>query len=142
VKFRQLESIAHNIADSLGSGIGMLVGYYEMDVFGEASRSPEGYILVDFLTGASSGGVPSPYLGKAIASYQKGLADLCEKRGTTPAAFQELTARYSGRRHIVVTVMDGAGRSSSREFVGTPARRPRVLDQQGRVRPKPKLSHN
>jgi hypothetical protein len=140
VKFGQLESIAHNVADSLGSGIGMLVGFYEMDVFGEASRSPEGYILVDFLTGTSSGAVPSPYLAKAIASYQKGLADLCEKHGTTPAAFQELTARYSGRGHIVVTVMDEAGRHSSREFVGTPARRPRVLDQQGRVRPKPKLS--
>jgi hypothetical protein len=140
VKFRQLESIAHNVADSLGSGIGMLIGFYEMDVFGEASRSPEGYILVDFLTGTSSGGVPSPYLAKAIASYQKGLEDLCEKHGTTPAAFKELTARYSGGRHIVVTVVDDAGRQSSREFIGTPARRPRVRDQHGRVRPKSKLS--
>jgi hypothetical protein len=56
VKFRHLESIAHNVADSLGSGIGMLVGRYEMDIFGEANRSPEGFIVVDFLTGTSSGG--------------------------------------------------------------------------------------
>jgi hypothetical protein len=140
MKFRQLESIAHNIADSLGSGIGLLVGVYEMDVFGEARRSPEGYIQVDFLTGTSSGGTPSADLTRAIAMYKKGLADLCEKHGPTPAAFQELVARYSGRRHMVVTVMDDVGRHSSREFVGTPARRPRVLDQLGRVRPKPKLS--
>jgi hypothetical protein len=136
VKFRQLESIAHNIADSLGSGIGMLVGHYEMDVFGEAAQSPEGYILVDFLIGTSTGGTPSPYLAKAIASYQKGLVDLCEKHGTKPAAFRELTAHFSAPRHIVVTVRDEAGCHSSREFVGTPARRPRVLDQRGRVRPK------
>jgi len=136
VKFRQLESIAHNIADSLGSGIGILVGHYEMDVFGEAARSPEGYILVDFLTGTSSGGAPSPYFAKAIASYQNGLVDLCEKHGTRPTAFRELTARYSAPRHIIVTVRSEAGRHSSREFVGTPARRPRVLDQQGRARAK------
>jgi hypothetical protein len=138
VKLRRLESIAHNIADSLGSGIGLLVGVYEMDIFGEVTRSPEGYIEVDFLAGTSSGGTPSPDLERAIALYKKGLSDLCEKHGTTPAAFRQLTARYSGRRHIVVTVTDAAGRHSSREFVGTPARRPRVLDQLGRVRPKPK----
>jgi len=141
VKYRQLESIAHNIADSLGSGIGMLVGFYEMDVFGEAFRSPEGFIVVDFLTGTSSGAVPSSYLANAIAAYRKGLADLCEKHGTTPAAFAELTARYAAPRHILVTVTDQAGRKSSREFVGTPARRPKVLDPQGRVRPKPEASH-
>jgi hypothetical protein len=115
----------------------MLVGFYEMDVFGEASRSPEGYILVDFLTGTSSGGAPSPYLAKAIAAYQKGLADLCEKHGTTPEAYRELSARYSNGNHVAVTVMDEAGRHSLREFVGTPARRPKVLDKLGRVRPKP-----
>lgn len=140
MKFRQLESIAHNIADSLGSGIGMLVGHYEMDVFGEAARSPEGYILVDFLTGTSTGGAASTYLAKAIASYQKGLVNLCEKHATKPTAFRELTAHYSAPRHIVVTVRDEAGRHSSREFVGTPGRRPRVLDQRGRVRPKSRPS--
>jgi hypothetical protein len=114
----------------------MLVGHYEMDVFGEAARSPEGYILVDFLSGTSTGGAPSAYLAKAIASYQKGLVDLCEKHGTEPAAFRELTAHFSAPRHIVVTVRDEAGRRSSREFVGTPARRPRILDRRGRVRPK------
>lgn len=123
MKFGKLESIAHNVADSLGSGIGLLVGVYEMDIFGEAKRSPEGYITVDFLTGTSSGGIPSADLARAIALYKKGLAELCEKHGTTPAAFQELTARFSGDRYIVVSVTDHTGRRSSKEFVGTPARR-------------------
>jgi hypothetical protein len=142
VKFRELESIAHNIADSLGSGIGLLVGVYAMDIFGEAKRSPEGYMIVDFLTGTSSGGTPSTELARAISMYKQGLADLCAKHGTTSAAFQQLTARYSGSGQIVVTVMDHASQKSSREFMGTPARRPRVLDKMGRVRPTSKLSGN
>ena len=51
MKFGVLQSIVHNAADSLGSGIGLIVGVYEMDIYGEAGRSPEGAIKVDFLTG-------------------------------------------------------------------------------------------
>ena len=36
MKFDELRSIGHNIADSLASGIGLLIGYYQMDIFGEA----------------------------------------------------------------------------------------------------------
>lgn len=42
MKFDTLRSIGHNIADSLGSGIGLLIGVYEMDVFGEAAGAPDG----------------------------------------------------------------------------------------------------
>jgi hypothetical protein len=116
----------------------MLVGMYEMDIFGEANRSPEGFIEVDFLTGTSSGGTPSAYLAQAITLYKKGLAELCEKHGTSPTAFRQLKARYSGHRHVLVTVVDDEGRQSSREYVGTPAGRQKILDQLGRVRPKSK----
>lgn len=54
MKFDELTSIGHNIADSLASGIGLLVGVYEMDVFGEARRSPEPCIVVDFVSGTVS----------------------------------------------------------------------------------------
>jgi hypothetical protein len=46
-------AIGHNIADSLGSGVGLPIGVYFTDVFGEASRLPEGFIVIDFLTGKS-----------------------------------------------------------------------------------------
>jgi hypothetical protein len=49
MKFGELTSIGHNIAHSLASGIGLMIGMYEMDVFGEAANSPEGYFLVDFI---------------------------------------------------------------------------------------------
>jgi hypothetical protein len=47
MKFGTLKSIGHNIAESLASGIGMMIGVYEMDVFGEAAAAPQGYIEVD-----------------------------------------------------------------------------------------------
>jgi hypothetical protein len=68
VKFRQLESIAHNLADSLGSGVGLLVGIYELDIFGEARRSVEGYITVDFLKGTTSRGPALLCLGEGHCS--------------------------------------------------------------------------
>jgi hypothetical protein len=139
MKFDDLKSIAHNIADSLASGVGLLIGVYEMDVFGEAARSAEGFITVNFLTGTSEGGTPSPSLARAFAQYRDALARLCAKHDTSPAAFRELTARYSvdarGYR-FVVTVADQQGRRSVDDYVGIPGRRVRVLDALGRVRSK------
>ena len=139
MKIGKLKSIAHNIADSLASGIGLLIGHYDMDVFGEAARSPEGYIIVDFLTGTSSGGQPSESLARAISLYGAALHDLCEKHGTEVSAFRELTARYSldhyGQR-FVVTVEDQNGQRSVDEFRGRPGKRVMELDKLGRVRPK------
>jgi hypothetical protein len=137
VKVRSLRAIAHNIADSLASGIGLLIGVYEMSVFDEAARSPERFITVDFLKGAAIAGRPSESLARAIALYGDALAELCAKHGTTPAAFRELTARYSidaFDRHIVVTVEDQRGRRSVKNYVGIPARRIKVVDRLGRIR--------
>lgn len=139
MKFNELVAIDHNIADSLGSGIGLLIGVYEMDDFGEASRNPEGFITADFLTGKTSGCSPSPSLANAIQLYRHSLGELCEKHGTSPAVFRELSARYScdavGRR-LLVTVADHQGHRSEDEYIGTPARRIRTFDKLGRVRKK------
>ena len=139
MKFGELKSIGHNIADSLASGIGLLIGHYDMDVFSEAAHSPEGYIVVDFLTGTSSGAQPSESLARAIYLYGAALQDLCEKHGTNASAFRELSARYSldslGRR-FVVTVEDQNGRRSVDEFRGFPGKRVMELDKLGRLRPK------
>ena len=139
MKFDELRSIGHNIADSLASGIGLLIGVYEMDIFGEAGRSPEGFITVDFLTGTSEGGTPSRSLARAISLYREAFVDLCGKHGTSPSAFQKLTARYSVNSHggrFLVTVEDHAGRRMVDEYTGIPGRRARVLDPLGRIRPK------
>ncbi len=139
MKFAALTSIGHNIADSLASGNGLLIGVYDMDVFGEADQGPDGYILVDFLAGTSSGNPTSEELARAIGAYAEVLPGFCRKHGVEASEFRELTARYAvdslGRRYIV-TVENKRGRRSVDEYVGVPGRRAKELDELGRVRPK------
>ena len=159
MKFGELKSIAHNISDSLASGDGLLIGVFEMDVFGEAARAPEGFVDVDFLTGRTSartapaqtrwrrwlanlkawasGGSPSPDLAKAIALYAKALPELCAKHGATSAAFRQLSTRYYASSVFEVTIEDQRGRRSVDTYAGRPGRRALTLDALGRVRPIP-----
>jgi hypothetical protein len=139
MKFDELRSIAHNISDSLASGVGLPIGVYGTDIFGEARRSTDGFITVDFLTGTSVGGRPSPLLAEAIAQYRNALTCLCVKHRTSVAAFRKLTTRYSKHLDVprfVVTVEDIRGRRSVDEYAGFPAARIRVLDHLGRIRRK------
>ena len=41
-----MKTIGHNFADSFASGMGLLGGHYEMDVFAEAAASTEGFIQI------------------------------------------------------------------------------------------------
>ncbi|MGV2068410.1 hypothetical protein [Agrobacterium sp. 22-226-1] len=139
MKFGELKSIGHNIADSLASGIGLMIGVYDMDVFAEAAQSTEGYISVDFIAGTSSGVQPSASLAKAISLYAQALDELCQRHGVSAGAFRELTARYSRDVHgsrFVVTVADRNGRRSTDEYLGTPGIRVMECDKLGRIRPK------
>jgi hypothetical protein len=135
MKIGILRAIAHNVADSLGSGIGLLIGVYEMDVFGEAKRSPSRSINIDFLKGNAIGGRISSVLAGAVTKYREVLPKLCAKHGATIDDFKMLTAEYSSSsRRIVVTVQDRIGRRYVDEYVGTPAKHVKVLDKLGRVR--------
>jgi hypothetical protein len=139
MKFKELEAIGHNIADSLGSGVGLPIGFYFTEVFGEASRSSDGDVVIDFLSGKSVSGDVSADLAGAVAMYRNALAVLCEKHGTTPSAFSQLAVRYStinSRSTMLVTVADHLGHTSTMEFEGFSGRRTKVLDHLGRVRPK------
>jgi hypothetical protein len=137
MKLAQLRAIGHNIATSLASGPGLMIGVWCTDIFSEAKASPEGYLTVDFLSGAARGATPSPSLAGAIRAYAKNLDDLCARHETTRASFSQLSARYwsdaVGRR-FVVTVVDGSGRSASDDYLGTSGARVRVLDALGRIR--------
>lgn len=135
-----LKSIAHNIADSLASGIGLLIGIYEMDVFGEARSSPEKFLTVDFLAGMILDGQPSPSLREAVQLYKEALPNLCIGQGGSISDFRELTVRYYGHypdKRFIVTIVDKTGRRSSNEYSGVPGKRVKVLDSLGRIRTKP-----
>lgn len=137
MRFGTLKSIGHNIADSLASGIGLMIGVYEMDVFGEAAATREGFIEVDFLTGEASGAKPSAELARALRLYAQALPDLCQRHGAEVSDFRQLAARFSGRpmfEQFTVTVVDRQGRRSTDKYMGVPGKRPKVLDHLGRVR--------
>lgn len=137
MKHAVLASLGHNIADSLASGIGLMIGVYDMDVFGEATASLERFIEVDFLTGDTAGAVPSASLARAIGLYAKALPVLCEKHDVEVTDFAQLSAKYLGeghRREFVVTVTDCNGKNSVRRYVGNPGARPITLDPLGRRR--------
>ena len=42
VKHGQLRGVAHDVADSFVSGIGLPIGFYVTDVFGEAGKTSQG----------------------------------------------------------------------------------------------------
>jgi hypothetical protein len=136
MKFNQLRAVGHNIADSLADGNGFLIGHADMRVFEEARRSSEGFIEVDFLTGTSSGGQPSPALARAIGLYSGALPLLCIKHGISGAIFRQLRARFFADRRFTVTIEDSEGRYVTDEYVGSPGRRVKVLDPLGRIRRK------
>lgn len=113
MKIGTLRAIAHDVADSLGSGTGMLVGVYFIDVFGEAKRSPGSVICIDFLGAKATRRRVSPPLARTIAKYCKALPKLCAKHGACIDDFKVLTASYSAdtfNRRMVVKICDRVGR--------------------------------
>jgi hypothetical protein len=137
VKHDILRSIAHNVADSFASGIGLPLGYYATDVFGEATRSPEGFITVDFLEGTVVTGRASTPLKKAVGLYRVVLADVSARHGASLSDFRTLIAHYSADKHgrrVVVTIEDSEARRSIDEYAGHPLRHIKTVDNAGRVR--------
>jgi hypothetical protein len=116
----------------------MLIGMYDIDIYAEATLSPDRRLTVDFLGGCVLGAKVSSSIGEAVEKFRDALPAFCEKNGCSSSDFRSLKAEYSsdrfGRR-VVVFVEDKQGRLSTDEYVGTPARRIRVQDSHGRVRP-------
>jgi hypothetical protein len=140
MKHPELRAIVHNVADSLGSGIGLMIGFYETDIYGEANQSSTGAITVDFLQGAVIEGEPSASLARAVALYRDEFASLCSNAGGSVADFTEAKARFWSDAlycRFTVTVAGRDGRASSTEYAGKPGQRVKVMDTLGRLRPKP-----
>ncbi|WP_298162801.1 hypothetical protein [Brevundimonas sp.] len=127
MKFKALTSIVHNAADSLASGMGFMIGVYGIDIFGEAGRSTEGTITVDFLTGRVVAGVASASLVEAVQLYRTAFDELCVKHGVEPWSFKAATAKFGTDRQLgqwfETFVEDRDGRTSTDRYFGLESRR-------------------
>jgi hypothetical protein len=95
MKVGKLRAIAHSIADSLGSGCGLLVGVYDLDVYGEAKKNPDGVVAVDFLAAEVIHGKVSRALASAIRKYGAALPILCDSNVPRLSAVDPWTSSLS-----------------------------------------------
>jgi len=127
MKLGHLRSVGHNIADSLASGMGFMIGVYQTDVFTEASGEDDGFIVVDFLNGQTSGSTVSESFRSAVSLYRDALPELCLKHSVDPTEFRKLEVRYGTDPvygpHFTVTVEGQTGKRSSDQYVGVPGKR-------------------
>jgi hypothetical protein len=127
MKIGELTSFGHNVADSVASGMCFMVGTYFVDVFGEAAASPEGHILVDFVTGCTSGSAVSDSLAAAIRRCAEMLPELAARHGLDASEIKTLQARFGtdpvAGPHFRVTVEATDGRRSEDQYAGLPGKR-------------------
>jgi hypothetical protein len=141
MKHDQLRAIGHNLADSLASGLCLVIGHYATDIFGDAEHSETGAVAVDFLAGEVVEGTASDPVTGAMAMFRKALPDFCTKNRADLNDFRELSARFymlgpGWQPGFTVTVVDSNGRRSVTEYKGVPGARPRITDDLGRLRRK------
>jgi hypothetical protein len=128
MRYTDLKAVGHNIADSLASGIGLMIGIYQMNVFSEASAEPPGYIDVDFVSGTATGSPVSKGLSRGVALYSsEALPVLCEKHRVDLRQVRTIQARFSVHAvygpQFTVTVEDLRGKRSVEHYAGYSGRR-------------------
>jgi hypothetical protein len=127
MKLKNLKVVGHNIADSLASGIGLMIGVYQMNVFAEAAGEDDGFVMVDFLEGSTTGKAVSESFRKAVRLYRDALPVLCSKHAVDLAEFKKLEVRYGTDLvygpHFTVKVEARTGQRSVDQYVGVPGRR-------------------
>ena len=126
MKIGNLKSLGHNLADSLASGLGLMIGLWRTDIFGEAAAGNEGYIVVDFLNGTTLGSPVSESLQGAVKRYSEILPEYCAKHNIDHNDIHTLKARFGTDRvygrHFTVSVVSADGRKSTDQYYGAPGK--------------------
>jgi hypothetical protein len=126
MKHGELVAITHNLADSMSSGIGLMIGFHPMNIYHEAAKSPDGHITIDMLTGAVTGGPVSQDLKDAFEQYRVVMPQHLARHGAEIEDFAALTIRFWVHRnhpHFRVAVCDQRGKASEADYAGNPAKR-------------------
>lgn len=117
MKHSVLRNITHNLADSLASGCSLLVGAYELDIFGEARKAESGRLIVDFLQGTVSGGEITGGLSDAVNAVKIILPEFCTSHGANLEDFMEMKAHFFStltKNRFTVVISDKSGRLNNR----------------------------
>ena len=126
MKFDALCSIAHNLADSFGSGASLLFNNFGVLPYDDAAMSSDGALEIDFLNGSVISGVASAGLQIFISMAPDVLNDLCERHGQSAKIFKSLSVRYLKTdlgREFAVTVEDPNGRRRTDRYDGVYGKR-------------------
>jgi hypothetical protein len=140
MKHSQLRSVAHSLAASLGGGVSLITGSYDLDLYGDAALSPGRELTIDLMNGKVMKGIPSPSLSVAVQRIPREFDRLCGAAGFSRDDCRVATAcfywdpRQSGFR---LTIEDNSGQASETEYTGSPAKRVLERDDKGRVRRVP-----
>ena len=126
MKFDVMAAVAHNLADSLGSGASDLFGFWDQHVFNEVENDADQRIEIDLLMGQVTRGAASEPLRRVVAIAPAVLATLCSKHSIEPSAFRRLLVSYTladGERQFTVTLEDQHGRCRSDSYSGPNSKR-------------------
>ncbi|MCW1920417.1 hypothetical protein NX862_16770 [Rhodobacter sp. KR11] len=140
MKHAKLQAIVHNVADSLGSGISLMTGFYDLDVYRDAHNSPGKTLRLDLLGGVVMEGDARANLIAALQRVPEALAAQCTKAGVSWDDFHRAEVVYrvdTVGPGFTILVEDRAGKSTETDYMGSPAKREKALDAYGRVVPKP-----
>lgn len=127
MKFGVLVSIGHNIASSISDGASLLYGAFAIDVYAAAMRSPNGRVVINFLSGTVIEGNVSPQLRAIFSESPMVLSTLASRHRAQVDDFRLLTASFGVDEvygpHFTVVLEDSLGRRSDERYQGGAGRR-------------------
>ena len=137
MKHKVLRSVVHDLAASLTSAYSFLTDNVNIDVIEEAGKSPDGRLTVDFLKGSIIEGGATVSLRQAVDRLQLEFVKRCRLLGANLSDVKEARVAFLRTGHFLVSVTDAAGRRSTTEYSAWSGQRTKVIDELGRLRPKP-----
>ena len=140
MKHAKMQAIVHNVADSLGSGISLMTGYYDLDVYKDAHNSPGKTLRLDLLGGVVMEGEARDNLIAALQRVPEALAAQCAKAGISWDDFHRAEVVFRIGKvgpGFTILVEDRAGKLTETDYKGSPAKREKAMDVYGRVVSKP-----
>lgn len=141
MKHNVLRAAAHNIADSLTSGVSLEFGYEYLPFWDLVGQSPQGIVEVEIISGITrTSGVPTR-LADAFRRVSKNLSAFLAKHDCDlervrriEFKFRHIASTTSLRSEVLVIVEDVDGRSTTDRYIGSPLHRPVIVDHHGRIR--------